>query len=86
MDKTFEFKKCEIGLFNPKIEEYYYNVKMIRDAAKHLDKKQSGRAHTYLSFVYDLANKYLMPIEEKVLDQAIKETWDFIKKYPNSDS
>ena len=26
MDKHFEFKKCEIGLFNPKVEEYFYNI------------------------------------------------------------
>jgi hypothetical protein len=37
MNLTFEFKKCEIGLFNPKIEEYYYSISMIRDAAKLLD-------------------------------------------------
>jgi hypothetical protein len=39
MDKQFEFKKCEIGLFDPKIDEYYYSIEMIRDAAKLIDKK-----------------------------------------------
>jgi hypothetical protein len=26
MEMEFELKKCEIGLFNPKIEEYFYNI------------------------------------------------------------
>lgn len=39
MNREFELKKCEIGLFNPKIEEYFYSLEMIKDAAKLLDKK-----------------------------------------------
>ena len=86
MNREFELKKCEIGLFNPKIEEYFYSLEMIKDAAKLLDKKQSTRAHQYLDFIYDLANRYLFPIEEADLDEAIQKVRDFIAKHKNSDS
>ena len=36
-EREYEFKKCEIGLFNPKIEKYFYDIQMIRDAAKLID-------------------------------------------------
>lgn len=39
MEKQFALTKCELGLFNPKIEELFFSVSMIRDAAKLLDKK-----------------------------------------------
>ena len=56
---------------------------MIRDAAKLIDKEQSTRAHRYLNFIYDCANKYLMPISDSDLDKAIKETDDFIENHKN---
>ena len=59
---------------------------MIRDAAKLLDKKQSTRAHEYLGFIYDMANKHLMPMEEEELDEALKETKEFIASHKNSAS
>jgi len=39
IDTMFKLKKCEIGLFNPKVDAYYFDIQMIRDAAKLLDKK-----------------------------------------------
>lgn len=36
-EREYELKKCEIGLFNPKIEKYFYDIQMIRDAAKLID-------------------------------------------------
>ena len=39
MNKEFEFKKCQIALFNPQIDAYYHNLVLIRDAAKLLDKE-----------------------------------------------
>lgn len=64
MEKQFTFKKCEIGLFNYKMDKYYYNIEMIRDAAKLLEQDQSTRAHRYLNFIYDCANKYHMPLSD----------------------
>lgn len=64
LNKQFTFKKCQIGLFNYKIDKYFYNIEMIRDASKYLEKEQSTRAHRYLNFIYDCANKYLMPISD----------------------
>ena len=56
---------------------------MIRDASRLLEKEQSTRAHRYLNFIYDCANKYLMPISDKNLDAAIKETNEFIESHKN---
>ena len=84
MDKMFELKKCQIGLFNPKIDAYCYDIEMIKDAAKLLDKKQSTRAHEYLNFVYDMASKYLVPLSDSELDEALKETREFIASHKNS--
>ena len=86
MEKQFELKRCEIGLFNPKIDEYYHNMVMLRDAAKLIDRKQSTRAHEILSFIYDMANKHTMPMEDSDLEEALQETRDFIAKHKNSDS
>jgi hypothetical protein len=86
MDCKFELKKCNIGLFNPKIEEYFYSIEMIKDAAKLIEKKQTTLAHQYLDFVYDMANTYLFPCEESKLDEAVLKTREFIAKYKNSNS
>ena len=36
MDKNFKLKKCELILIDPKIEEYFYDILTLRDAAKAL--------------------------------------------------
>lgn len=64
MEKEFALETCKIGLLDVGIEEYLFNLEMIRDAAKLLDKKQSSRAYEYLSFIYDLANQYTFPLED----------------------
>jgi alpha-mannosidase len=85
-EREYELKKCEIGLFNPKIEKYFYDIQMIRDAAKLIDQKQTSKAHEYLNFVYDMANNYPMPIEEKDLDEALQATQNFIDSHKNANS
>ena len=84
MNKEFEFKKCQIALFNPKIDAYYHNLVLIRDAAKLLDKEQTTRCHRYLDFVYNCANKYLMPLDDEMLEKALDETNAFIAANRNS--
>ena len=39
MEKKFALETCKIGLLDVGIEEYLFNLEMIRDAAKLLDKK-----------------------------------------------
>ena len=34
MDKKFELKVCEIRLVDPKMEEYYFDLLALRDAAQ----------------------------------------------------
>jgi len=52
---------------------------MIKDCARHMGKSFSIRAEKYLNFIYDCANKYLMPISDENLDLAVKETDEFIE-------
>ena len=71
MDRQFALQMCEIGLFDAKIEEYYLNIKLIKNALQLIDKVQSTRAHQYLDFIYNLANRFVMPISEPNLEVAI---------------
>jgi hypothetical protein len=46
-------------LIDPKIEEYFYDLLTLRDAAKALiSQTESNLAHSYISFCYDMACKY----------------------------
>ena len=51
-----------------------------------MDKEKSNIPYEYLDFLYDLSNKYLFPIEEKDLKEALKLTNDFIDSHTNSAS
>lgn len=59
---------------------------MLRDAAKIIKDQKDGRAETYLSFIYDLANEYLMPISEEKLSEANEKIDRFFKAHRNSES
>lgn len=37
MDAYFKLEKCEIGLFNWRMKEFYENLKIIIDAARIID-------------------------------------------------
>jgi hypothetical protein len=39
MDLQFEWKKCQLGLANSKMEDYYHSLSMIKDVAALLEKK-----------------------------------------------
>ena len=57
MDKFYKLKICEIRLVDPKMEEYFWDIESIRDAAKAMKTQdQSVLPHIYLDFVYDMAN------------------------------
>jgi alpha-mannosidase len=45
-----------------------------------------GRAESYLNFIYDLANEYLMPISELKLAEANLKIELFYQSHRNSES
>jgi len=58
---------------------------MIKDAARLLEKSQSTRAHIYLDFIYDIANKYSFPPKDWAeIDEAVELTEKFISENKNS--
>jgi hypothetical protein len=45
MNAYFNLVKCEIGLFDPMMNEYYQNMNTLYEAARLIDQKQSALAH-----------------------------------------
>ena len=85
MDRKFKLITCELRLVNQKMRKLFYDVSAIRDAAKFLkENKYSSLAHEYLGFVYDLANTYLMPLDNESLAQANNLCDAFFQKYKNT--
>ena len=99
-NKYFEFKKCQIELINHNMWRYYYEIFAIKEAADILQEKEDKDDHNkkkwdktldflaykYLDFIYDLTLKYLFPLSDEKLDEALDKIKNFRDQHKNTET